>query len=239
MKEATKQGLIGIFSLLTSLILISAIFFIINLKNNWIFFLMFIGLSFLIYSLVDYILFGKRSTKDFYDIMGLDEYGEGDYRNYHVRFGEASDEHPGRSETYNDYTQLVVTLENPVEIEIEIYPETITRKVKKELIRQPEIKIGHSIFDKRFIIQGSSESDIKSILDSPIYNEILSVDRIGFKRIRLEKNKIIYDADTILDDKLQLKSILDVVSDIAEMVDGKEFSTEIAKEFDEQLEYNL
>lgn len=173
----------------------------------------------------------EKFRKEFADFEYMESgFIEGYYRNHRVKFGRDNDFWGTGDEP--SYTKLEVELEGPAEFDMYICPESFTEKVIK-FSGQPDIEVGDPQFDDLFIIHGTSESAIQSFLDQSIQWKIRSAASYGFKRLRLHKNEIKYDMGEIGDKEI-FKLILDVMVDLAEKIE-EEHSTEVAKEFDEEI----
>jgi hypothetical protein len=82
----------------------------------------------------------------------------------------------GTSKNRTTYTRIVMSVNNPTQLSMKIYQETIFSKVGKMLGGQ-DIQVGDEQLDQRYVIKGQPETDVIKVLSSISLRQKLLQDR--------------------------------------------------------------
>ena len=175
-------------------------------------------------------------AKEFAKEMGLDYHRgvlgkgsmDGDYRDHQVRIS-----YRAGGEDSNPQTYFEVNCQNSAKIDMDISEKWVGSKLMEKLGRK-NMEIGVPEFDKHFTTRGHPETYVKFILDDTIQQKIRYLRHFSY--LRLHQNQIKIKVEGNVTSKRSLKRFLDMMVDIAEKVEGKEPSKDIAREFDEKLD---
>jgi hypothetical protein len=112
------------------------------------------------------------------------------------------------------YTRIQVNHSGNISGEINIYPETFFSIIGKKLGMQ-DIQTGNPTFDKVFIVKGSSESQVKSIIDLDVQQKLLDL-KVG---IQILPGRVYFRNVGLIKDKTRLLNILNAMMALAERVE--------------------
>jgi len=153
----------------------------------------------------------------------------GTYRKHRLDVEIVQDEikrkwyHNNQTGNMPDYTQIAVRIEeNPRQISMMIRPKVSSDKMRN-VFGKRDTEVSNSIFgkqstfDKKFVVQGSNESDIQKVLTQSIQDKIVSIR--GFNMKIIGEYIHYWEAEYIIDTD-RLESFIEVFIDIAEQVES-------------------
>ena len=101
-------------------------------------------------------------------LKGIYSSMEGEYRKHHVEIYLGSKEN-------GQYTGYCVQFENPKEIVMHLYRESLYSKIGRRLsVQEQDIKVNDPEFDQKFVIKGNRPLSLQAILDPSIRNKIMN-----------------------------------------------------------------
>jgi len=113
-------------------------------------------------------------------------------------------------------THFEITLENRAELKLKIYREGIIQKLTK-LFGTQDIIFNDRSFDKKFIIEGNDEAQVKNIISSTIRAKIIE---LGEVLMILDGNTLIYEQSGKIINFKKLNLILEMLTELAEKIEG-------------------
>jgi hypothetical protein len=111
-------------------------------------------------------------------------------------------------------THLEVELENRIGLKLKIYREGIIQKLTK-LFGTQDIIFNDRSFDKKYIIEGSDEATVKTIISPDIRAKIIELGEI---LMILDGDTLIYEQHGKIIDTKKLFMILELLAELAEKI---------------------
>lgn len=115
------------------------------------------------------------------------------------------------------YTRIMLSASNPSNLALTIYEEGVMSKVGKALGMQ-DIQVGDADLDRRFIIKGRPEDAVVNLLASgSLRQRLLDARSLN---LTLNGDQVRFEARGVELDTGRLQSLFDLMSDLAEAVEG-------------------
>ncbi len=114
-------------------------------------------------------------------------------------------------------THLEITLDNKIGLKLKIYREGIIQKLTK-LFGTQDIIFNDRAFDKKYIIEGSNEAQVKWMISPDIRAKIIELGEI---LMILDGNTLSYEQHGKIIDSKKLFMILELLAELAEKVEGE------------------
>jgi len=139
---------------------------------------------------------------------------DGVYRNHHVEIYLKVEDNDGPSRS----TVMSVSFNNPRRISIHLTKKGLLEEIRKRLFQVPETIVDDPEFDQKFVIRGSNESVIKTILDPSIRKKIMNIKNF---HITIDGNEAYFEESGFIMDTKRLQSVLDITIDILEKIEKR------------------
>ena len=137
----------------------------------------------------------------------------GTYRSHELRM-DTFTRSSGESST--TYTQVVLSVSNPGGMQLELAPENVFNKVGRALGMQ-DIETGDAELDGRYIIKGQPESAVLRVLmQINLRQKLLEAKHF---HVKLRDNTLRYERQGVESNPEALKSLFDLLSDLADSLE--------------------
>lgn len=137
----------------------------------------------------------------------------GVYRSHYLRLDTFS---RGSGKSRSHYTRIVLAIQNPAGVALELYQEGIFSRMGKALGMQ-EIQTGDEELDRRFMIKGEPQTTVVGLLTSIGLRQKLMEARAP--HIQVRGQEVYYEKRGIETNIDTLNFLFDLLSDLAQAVD--------------------
>ena len=137
----------------------------------------------------------------------------GTYRSQHLTLDKFT-RRTGKNST--TYTRIVLFLNQPTQLELDIYTEGLFSKIGK-VFGMKEIQTGDEALDQRYIIKGQPEPMIASLLQS--YDLRQKLVEAPTLHIKVQGQEIYYEKRGFIRDENNLIALLDLITSLAGGID--------------------
>jgi len=149
-----------------------------------------------------------------YQKRGLSPSMWGDYRKHHVEIYLGSKDE-------GQITGYCVQFENPEEIVMHLYKESLYSKIGRRLsVQEQDIKVNDPEFDQKFVIKGNRPLSLQAILDPSIRNKIMNTKDFHILIDEKQPNVAHYWENGFVTNTERLRSVLDLMIDIVEKIEA-------------------